>query len=64
MRKKKKKNGSADTLTVWEAARKLGISRALAFKAVNAGSLPAFRIGRRWLVSRVGLERLVSGGNR
>lgn len=46
------------TVTVEQAASALGISRGAAYAAVQAGELPAFRIGRRWLVPVVELDRL------
>jgi len=47
------------TLTVEEAAALLGISRAFACEAVRRGEIPSIRIGRRVLVPKVALERLV-----
>lgn len=47
------------TLTVEEAARLLGISRSFAYEAVAAGELPSIRIGRRVLIPRAALERLL-----
>lgn len=38
------------TLTVEEAAELLGIGRGTAYDAVRGGTLPAKRVGRRWLV--------------
>ena len=49
------------TLTVEEAAATLGISRAFAYEAVRRGEIPSIRIGRRVLVPRVALDRLVGG---
>lgn len=49
------------TLTVEEAAALLGISRAFAYEAVRRGEIPSIRIGRRVLVPRVALDRLVGG---
>lgn len=49
------------TLTVEEAAALLGISRAFAYEAVRRGEIPSIRIGRRVLVPRVALDRLVNG---
>jgi len=40
------------TLTVEEAAQLLGISRALAYEAVQRGEIPHLRVGRRILVPR------------
>ena len=47
------------TMTVEEAAAALGISRNTAFRAVKAGDLPSIRIGRRILVPRDRLLRLL-----
>jgi excisionase family DNA binding protein len=47
------------TYTLTEAARRLGISRALAYEAANRGELPVCRIGRRMLVPRAALLRLL-----
>jgi excisionase family DNA binding protein len=47
------------TYTLSEAARRLGISRALAYEAANRGELPVCRIGRRLLVPRAALTRLL-----
>jgi excisionase family DNA binding protein len=47
------------TYTLTEAARRLGISRALAYEAANRGELPVCRIGRRLLVPRAALTRLL-----
>jgi excisionase family DNA binding protein len=50
------------TYTLTEAARRLGISRALAYEAANRGELPVCRIGRRVLVPRTALARLLEDG--
>lgn len=47
------------TLTVEEAAETLGVSRAFAYEAVRRGEIPSIRIGRRILIPKVGLERLL-----
>ena len=47
------------TLSVEEAGRLLGISRALAYELVARGELPSLRLGRRIVVPRRALERLV-----
>jgi len=47
------------TWTVTEAARLLGISRASAYEAAHRGELPVRVIGRRLLVPRVALLRLL-----
>lgn len=48
------------TLTVQEAGRMLGISRATAYQLANQGKLPVIRLGRRLLISKAGLERMVN----
>jgi excisionase family DNA binding protein len=48
------------TWTVTEAAVLLGISRASAYEAAHRGELPVRVIGRRMLVPRVALLRLLS----
>jgi excisionase family DNA binding protein len=50
------------TFTVEEAGCEiLGLSKCSAYEAVNSGELPAIRIGRRWIVPRHALERILSG---
>jgi excisionase family DNA binding protein len=47
------------TWTVTEAAKLLGISRACAYEAAHRGELPVRVIGRRMLVPRAALLRLL-----
>ena len=47
------------TWTVTEAAQLLGISRASAYEAAHRGELPVRVIGRRMLVPRIALLRLL-----
>jgi len=56
------------TITVEEAARLLGISRGLAYDMARIGKIPTIRFGRRLLVPRRVLYRLLDesikgGGN-
>ncbi len=46
-------------LTVEEAARVLRIGRAAAFDRIRDGRIPSLRLGKRLLVPRAGLERLI-----
>jgi len=48
------------TLTVEEAAHLLGISRGLAYELARSGRLPVVRLGRRLLVPKVALERMLA----
>jgi excisionase family DNA binding protein len=47
------------TWTITEAAQLLGISRATAYEAAHRGELPVHVIGRRMLVPRIALLRLL-----
>ena len=47
------------TWTIMEAAQLLGISRATAYEAAHRGELPVRLIGRRMLVPRAALLRLL-----
>ncbi|AMA59451.1 helix-turn-helix domain-containing protein [Bradyrhizobium sp. CCGE-LA001] len=50
------------TFTVEEAGCEiLGLSKCSAYAAANSGELPAIRVGRRWIVPRHALERMLSG---
>jgi excisionase family DNA binding protein len=51
------------TLSIEEAARLLGIGRSSAYEAARRDALPVrvLRIGRRFLVPRAPLERLLRG---
>jgi excisionase family DNA binding protein len=47
------------TLTVPEVASRLGLSRNGAYEAVAAGHIPSIRIGRRVLIPRAALDRML-----
>lgn len=47
------------TVTVEEAAQMIGISRTSAYQAARTGELPTIRIGRRLLVPRHALARML-----
>jgi excisionase family DNA binding protein len=49
------------TMSVDEAAGELGIGRNQAYAAAKAGQIPAIRIGKRLLVLRFPLERMLRG---
>lgn len=49
------------TYSVEEAARLLGIGRNTAYDAVNRGEIPSIRIGRRLVIPRDALERMLAG---
>src|SRR5690606_12652950 len=54
---------SADclTITVAEAARRLGVGRNHAYEAARQGQIPSIRIGRRVLVPLAAFERMLRG---
>jgi len=47
-------------LTVDEVAEILGLSRATAYLYANRGDFPTIRIGRRLLVPKAALEKMLS----
>ncbi len=49
------------TLTDEEAAEVLGIGRTLAFEMARRGELPTLRLGRRLVVPRPALMRMLAG---
>ena len=49
------------TLTVQEAAQRLGIGRAQGYAAARLGQIPTIRIGKRLLVPVAALERMLQG---
>lgn len=51
------------TMTVNEAALALGLSRNSCYQAVEMGSIPSIRIGKRILIPRYALEKLLAGTN-
>ena len=53
-------DGMPLTLSVSQAAKLLGISRAFAYELVARGELPSLRLGRRVVVPRQALEELVA----
>lgn len=50
-----------DVLTVAEAARVLRLGRNSAYEGVRSGTIPSVRIGRRLLVPKAGILRLLQG---
>ena len=51
------------TYTVEEAAEILGIGRNSAYEAVRRGEIPAIKIGKRVLVPKAALDRMLSGAS-
>ena len=51
------------TITVREVAEVLGISRNHAFRCVQRGEIPSFRVGRRLLVPTAFLDALLESGS-
>jgi len=49
------------TFTVEETAKILGIGRNSAYEAVTRGEIPVIRVGKRLLVPKTALEKLLSG---
>ena len=53
-------DGERQTLTIEEAAKVLGIGRQLAYDKAKTGEIPVIKIGRRLLVPRRALEKLLA----
>jgi excisionase family DNA binding protein len=49
----------ASTMSITEAAETLGIGRTLAYELARTGELPTIRLGRRLVVPRRALQRLL-----
>ncbi len=49
------------TISVDEAAARLGISRGLAYESVHRGEIPSIRLGRKILVPRQRFEDWLAG---
>jgi excisionase family DNA binding protein len=53
-----------ETLSVIEAGRRLGLGKDAAYRAAKSGELPVLRIGRRMLVPRRALDRMLAEASR
>ena len=49
-------------LSVTETACLLGLSRNSTYQGVQSGAIPSIRVGKRILVPRAALERMLEGG--
>jgi excisionase family DNA binding protein len=54
-------NDIALTLTVAEAAALAGVAKCTLYESIRRGEVPSIRIGRRLLIPRRALERMLSG---
>jgi len=52
-----------ETLDVRDAANLLGVQRGTLYRAVGEGKFPAIRVGRRLLIPRQAVERLLAHGS-
>ncbi|TGS46014.1 MULTISPECIES: helix-turn-helix domain-containing protein [unclassified Mesorhizobium] len=49
------------TVTIAEAAKALGIGRNAGYEAAHRGEIPTIKIGKRILVPRAALDKMLSG---
>jgi len=49
-------------MTVPEAAARLGLSRNFAYELVKQGQLPVIRFGKRILIPKIALEKMLEKG--
>jgi excisionase family DNA binding protein len=54
------RNAECRTISVEDAGRVLGLSRGSAYAAARSGDLPTIRFGKRLLVPKAALEKLLS----
>jgi putative molybdopterin biosynthesis protein len=47
-------------LSVQETAERLGVSEQTVMRMIAAGTLPAYRIGRRWRIDQTDLETYIA----
>lgn len=52
-------DGNSLVLSVEQAGELLGLSRGLMYESVRSGQIPSLRIGRRILIPRAALQRLL-----
>ncbi len=57
-------HGTPLLVSVPEAARLLGVGKTFGWEMVRSGNMPSIKLGRRVLVPRAALERLISIENR
>ena len=57
--KQRKKSPHKETLTVPEASKILGVGKNAGYAAARTGQIPTIRIGRRLLVPKLKLRRLL-----
>jgi excisionase family DNA binding protein len=60
MRRGRKRSADRLTYDVEETGVKLGISRTQAYEAAKNGELPTIRIGKRLLVPKAALDRMLA----
>lgn len=58
---KSNRKANALTITVEEAAARLGVGRNQAYEAARHGQIPALRIGGRWLIPVAAFEKMLAG---
>lgn len=51
----------SETLSVEQTAERLGIGRQAAYAAVRNGEIPAIRIGSRYRISKLVIDRMLAG---
>lgn len=59
IRKPTKNNEDRLCLSIPETARRLGISRGLAYGLARSGQIPVLRLGKRLVVPKIALERML-----
>jgi excisionase family DNA binding protein len=60
-KRRREKQRQAGMASVEELAAALGIGRNQAYEAVASGKIPSLRFGRRYLIARATIARLLAG---
>lgn len=58
-----KNDRERETLSVIEAGRILGLGKDKAYEAVRCGEIPSLTFGKKTVVPRKALERMLEGGS-
>ncbi|MFC2045593.1 helix-turn-helix domain-containing protein [Chloroflexota bacterium] len=53
-------NVESMTLSVDDTAKLLGLSRNATYQGIHCGEIPSIRVGKRILVPRIAIERILS----
>ena len=59
--KRPTRSAAPEVLTPAQVEQITGLSKNTVYAALGSGALPGVRVGRRWLIGREALDRLLAG---